>query len=39
MDNISQVEAQMRAFGVEFRDKDLPLTVGMAKHQASGGAA
>ena len=36
MDNMAEVIHQMQAFGVQFKDKDLPLTVGMAKRKTCG---
>lgn len=36
MDNMPSVVAQMRAFGVEFVEKDLPLRVGMEKRKGCG---
>lgn len=36
MQNMAEVVAQMRAFGVEFLKKDLPLRVGMQKRKGCG---
>lgn len=36
MDNYAEVVHQMQAFGVEFRDKDLPLTIDAPKRKGCG---